>query len=54
MTAFQVPGFAVLFVTNVLNGTVAAKGAPVNDGTVVRLVLALPHGAPPPSWSPRE
>ena len=47
MTAFQVPGFAVLFVTNVLNGTVAAKGAPVNDGTVVRLVLALPHGAPP-------
>jgi hypothetical protein len=47
MTAFQVPGFAVLFVTNVLNGTVAAKGARVNDGTVVRLVLALPRGGAP-------
>ncbi len=47
MTAFQVPGFAVLFVTNVLNGTVAAKGAQVNEGTVVRLVLALPPGGDP-------
>ena len=47
MTAFQVPGFAVLFVTNVLNGTVAAKGAQVNDGTVVRFVLALPPGGDP-------
>jgi len=47
MTAFQVPGFAVLFVTNVLNGTVAAGGAQVNDGTVVRMVLALPRGGDP-------
>ena len=47
MTAFQVPDFAVLFVTNVLNGTVAAKGAQVNDGTVVRLVLALPPSGDP-------
>ena len=47
MTAFQVPGFAVLFVTNVLNGTVAAGGAQVNKGTVARLVLALPPGGAP-------
>jgi len=32
---------ADLFVTNVLNGTVAAKGAVVNGGTVVRLTLDL-------------
>jgi hypothetical protein len=32
---------AVLFVTNVLNGTVAANGAVVNDGTVVRIVLRI-------------
>ncbi|PYT69817.1 MAG: hypothetical protein DMG42_20685 [Acidobacteria bacterium] len=32
---------AVLFVTNVLNGTVAANGGIVNQGTVVRLNLAV-------------
>jgi len=47
MTAFQVPRFAVLFVTNVLNGTVAAAGAQVPGGTVARLVLALPPGRAP-------
>ena len=31
--------FAVLYVTNVLNGTVAAGGSVVNQGTVVRIVL---------------
>ena len=45
MTAFQIGGFAELFVTNVLNGTVAAN--PVPGGTVVRLVLALPPGRNP-------
>ena len=30
-----------LFVTNVLNGTVAAGGSHVDGGTVVRIVLTL-------------
>jgi len=38
---------AVLFVSNVLNGTVAAGGATVNRGTVERLVLALQGNKPP-------
>ena len=33
------PGQTILFVTNVLNGTVAANGTVVNAGTVVRIVL---------------
>ncbi len=33
---------ATLFVTNVLNGTVAAKGAVVNGGTVLRITLSAP------------
>ena len=53
MTAFQIPGFAVLFVTNVLNGTVAAKGAQVNEGTVVRLVWPS-RRAVTPFWSARR
>lgn len=36
-----------LFVTNVLNGTVAAGGNVVNQGTVVRLNLAIPKGSMP-------
>ena len=47
LTAFQVPGFAELFVTNVLNGTVKGGGATVNKGTVVRIALALPPGRDP-------
>ncbi len=39
MTAVEVNGFADLFVTNVLNGTVAASPKTVRRGTVVRLVL---------------
>jgi hypothetical protein len=39
MTALSVGGLSELFVTNVLNGTVAADGATVNEGTVVRVVL---------------
>ena len=39
---------AVLFVTNVLNGTVAAGGNIVDEGTVLRIVLdASPSGAMP-------
>jgi hypothetical protein len=37
LTSVQAGDFAQLFVTNVLNGTVAAGGAVVNRGTVVRL-----------------
>ena len=36
-----------LFVTNVLNGTVAAAGQPVNGGTVVRLDINVPSGKAP-------
>jgi hypothetical protein len=39
MTAFDRGEFAALFVTNVLNGTVAAGGSVVNRGTVVRINL---------------
>jgi hypothetical protein len=40
-------GTAALFVTNVLNGTVAAAGGIVNRGTVVRVDLTLSKSAPP-------
>jgi hypothetical protein len=43
MTAISGRHFAQLFVTNVLNGTVAANGKVVNKGTVLRLTLALHH-----------
>lgn len=49
MTAFDQGGDASLFVTNVLNGTVAANGHVVNKGTVARLDLDVPwpgHGTP--------
>jgi len=39
MTAYDGGEFGVLFVTNVLNGTVAAHGKTVAKGTVVRIVL---------------
>jgi hypothetical protein len=47
MTAFDGGALAVLFVTNVLNGTVAANGNVVNGGTVVRLLLSIPTGQSP-------
>jgi hypothetical protein len=50
MTATSGAGLANLFVTNVLNGTVAAGGATVHRGTVLRLTLAL-HGSLPPTLS---
>lgn len=40
MTSFEDEGGAHLFVTNVLNGTVAANGGVVNQGTVLRIDLA--------------
>lgn len=43
MTAFDQNSIAALFVTNVLNGTVAAKGKVVNKGTVIRIDLDVPN-----------
>lgn len=43
MTASESEHEAKLFVTNVLNGTVAANGKNVSQGTVVRLNLNLPE-----------
>jgi hypothetical protein len=42
---------AVLFVTNVLNGTVAGNGHNVFRGTVLRLVIKIPHSGLPFIWS---
>jgi NHL repeat len=48
MTSVQLFGpFAELFVTNVLNGTVAAGGNEVDQGTVLRLSVFEPAGRPP-------
>ena len=41
---------AVLFVTNVLNGTVAAKGHVAFGGTVLRLVIRIPQFGLPFIW----
>ena len=38
---------AVLFVTNVLNGTVAGGGTIVNEGTVLRISLSVSQASPP-------
>jgi hypothetical protein len=47
MTAWDAGSSAALFVSNVLNGTVAAAGTVVNKGTVVRLTLAIKSGTAP-------
>ena len=47
MTALDLDGVAVLFVTNVLDGTVAAAGDVVNRGTVLRMLLDFPEGHAP-------
>ena len=49
MTAIDYGGFAVLFVTNVLNDTVAAGGSNVFKGTVLRIALSTP-----PFGTPQE
>jgi hypothetical protein len=47
MTAVSGRGVSALFVTNVLNGTVAGGGAVVHRGTVLRLIVTTPaHGLP--------
>lgn len=47
MTAVDQDEVFALFVTNVLNGTVAAGGSVVNQGTVVRMFFTVPrNGAP--------
>jgi hypothetical protein len=47
MTALDRGRTATLFVTNVLNGTVAGGGHTVRRGTVVRLKLRIPKGGVP-------
>jgi len=47
LTAVDRGADSVVFVTNVLNGTVAANGAVVDRGTVVRLVLHTAGSADP-------
>jgi hypothetical protein len=47
MTAVSERGISALFVTNVLNGTVAAGGKQVRAGTVLRLMVTTPaYGLP--------
>src|SRR5215470_7010326 len=48
MTSLDLGPVAELFVTNVLNGTVAANGSVVHHGTVVRIVLSIPPSGKPP------
>ena len=50
MAALDLGNQAVLFVTNVLNGTVAAKGGTVFGGTVLRLVIKIPAFGLPYIW----
>jgi hypothetical protein len=47
MTAFDLGPVVELFVTNVLNGTVAGNGKVVNRGTVVRTILFIPESGRP-------
>jgi DNA-binding beta-propeller fold protein YncE len=47
MTALDAGSTAALFVTNVLNGTIAANGKVVHGGTVVRLMLSVSQAAMP-------
>jgi hypothetical protein len=48
MTALDKGDRASLFVTNVLNGTVAAGGGIVAGGTVLRIDIEIPQGGAPP------
>jgi hypothetical protein len=47
MTALDMGSTAVLFVTNVLDGTVAAGPGTVTNGNVLRIVLSIPSGGSP-------
>ena len=50
MASLDLGNQAVLFVTNVLNGTVAAHGKVAFGGTVVRLVIKIPQFGLPFIW----
>jgi len=52
MTALDMDRAVVLFVTNVLNGTVAGNGAVVSRGTVLRIILSIPDEGPDEVGSP--
>ncbi len=47
MTSVSQGNNSTLFVTNVLNGTVASGETPINEGTVVRIRLHVAAGRPP-------
>jgi hypothetical protein len=47
MTTFSDGNLAELFVTNVLNGVVAANGGVVHEGTVLRLLVRVHRHSPP-------
>lgn len=47
MAALDLGSVAELFVSNVLNGTVAAGGEIVKRGTVVRIILSIPENGMP-------
>ena len=47
MTALDMGGTADLFVSNVLNGTVAGNSSLVDDGSVVRINLAMTNASAP-------
>jgi hypothetical protein len=53
MTARDMGSTAVLFVTNVLNGTVAHSPNTVTNGTVLRIALAIPGGGGKPTETSR-
>ena len=53
LTALDGGSRVVVFITNVLNGTVAANGSPVERGTVVRLTLRIAPGHSPQLTSER-
>ena len=47
MTALDMGTGAILFVSNVLNGTVAANGAVVSKGTILRITVSIPINGTP-------
>jgi hypothetical protein len=51
MTALDMGTGAILFVTNVLNGTVTANGGLVSQGSVLRIALSIPMGGTPTAGS---
>ena len=51
-TAVNLGSYSDLFVTNVLNGTVAARGEVVHRGTVLRLRLRCSQRRPPRLTTP--